>query len=73
MPDPTPNVIKIWHRLVQSRSPSGLKALLAHDVVFYSPVVLTPQVGKAITLKYPPAALTGGHVAARAVSLAGHF
>jgi hypothetical protein len=34
----------------------GLDALLADEAVFYSPVVHTPQVGKAITKKYLTAA-----------------
>jgi hypothetical protein len=50
------NPIKIWHELVQRRDSRGLDALLADDVVFYSPVVHTPQVGKAITKKYLAAA-----------------
>jgi hypothetical protein len=48
--------IEIWHRLVEKHDPSGLDALLADDAVFYSPVVHTPQVGKAITHKYLAAA-----------------
>jgi hypothetical protein len=34
----------------------ALKALLAEDVVFVSPVVHTPQVGRSITLAYLQAA-----------------
>ena len=45
-----------WHELVRSRNPKGLSALLADDVVFHSPVVHAPQVGKAITLHYLNAA-----------------
>jgi hypothetical protein len=45
-----------WHELVQSRNAQGLNSLLADNVVFYSPVVHTPQVGKAITLQYLSAA-----------------
>jgi ketosteroid isomerase-like protein len=48
--------IKTWHRLVEERDVPGLDALLADDVVFHSPVVHTPQVGKAITKKYLAAA-----------------
>lgn len=48
--------IQIWHRLVEQRDVQGLDALLAEDAVFYSPVVHTPQVGKAITKKYLTAA-----------------
>lgn len=50
------NTLAIWHRLVQDRNVQGLDALLADDVVFYSPVVLTPQRGKAITTQYLAAA-----------------
>ncbi|MFN8466849.1 MAG: nuclear transport factor 2 family protein [Caldilineaceae bacterium] len=46
-----------WHQIVADRSPRGLAALLADDVVFYSPIVHTPQVGKAITTQYLAAAL----------------
>ncbi|HJW71865.1 MAG TPA: nuclear transport factor 2 family protein [Geothrix sp.] len=45
-----------WHRLVQERNPQGLDALLADDVVFHSPVVHTPQAGKALTTLYLMAA-----------------
>ena len=48
--------IAIWHRLVKERDAQGLDGLLAADAVFYSPVVHTPQVGKAITKKYLTAA-----------------
>ena len=46
-----------WHRIVKSRDLAELEALLADDVVFHSPVVHTPQFGKAITFKYLEAAL----------------
>ncbi len=46
-----------WHEIVKTRDPGGLDALLADDVVFHSPVVHTPQRGKAITVKYLTAAL----------------
>jgi hypothetical protein len=45
-----------WHDLVQTRNTKGLDGLLADDVVFHSPVVHTPQVGKAITRQYLSAA-----------------
>jgi hypothetical protein len=41
-----------WHEVVTSRDMTKLAALLADDVVFHSPVVHTPQRGKAITLLY---------------------
>lgn len=49
--------ISAWHELVVSRNPDAIGALLAGDVVFFSPVVHTPQIGKAITTMYLSAAL----------------
>lgn len=48
--------IVIWHQLVESRNAEGLNEILADDVVFYSPVIHTPQVGKFIAAKYLAAA-----------------
>ena len=52
---PTP--IERWHAIAESRDVHGLGELLADDAVFESPVVHTPQVGKAITQKYLTAAM----------------
>jgi SnoaL-like domain len=52
----TSDPIKTWHRLVEKRDIQGLDALLADEAVFLSPVVHTPQVGRAITKKYLAAA-----------------
>lgn len=52
-----PDAIAQWHIIVRTRDARGLAELLAEDVVFYSPVVHTPQIGKAITTKYLTAAL----------------
>ena len=41
--------IQAWHRLAETRDMAALDILLADDVVFHSPVVHTPQRGKAIT------------------------
>lgn len=41
-----------WHRVVASQDPRGIAPLLADEVVFHSPVVHTPQVGRAITATY---------------------
>ncbi len=49
-------LIERWHDLVRSGNPDGLEALIADDAVFYSPVVHSPQVGKAITQLYLGAA-----------------
>jgi hypothetical protein len=48
--------IDVWHQLVKQRDMRGLDALIADEAVFYSPVVHTPQVGKAITKQYLVAA-----------------
>jgi len=51
------NAIDHWHDILRRRDAGGLADLLADDVVFYSPVVHTPQLGKAITTMYLTAAL----------------
>lgn len=51
------NTIDSWHNIVRSRDTRGISDLLADDVVFHSPVVHTPQLGKAITTMYLTAAL----------------
>ncbi len=51
-----PKAIERWREIAKSRDPAGLESLLADEVVFQSPVVHTPQRGKAITLKYLTAA-----------------
>lgn len=52
----TSKCIETWHRLASTQDAAGIVALLSDDVVFYSPVVHTPQVGKEITTKYLTAA-----------------
>jgi hypothetical protein len=48
--------LSTWHELVKSRNAKGLDQLLADNVVFHSPVVHAPQVGKAVTIQYLAAA-----------------
>jgi hypothetical protein len=48
----TSPVIDAWHALAKSRDPAALDALLADDAVFHSPVVHTPQQGRAIVRLY---------------------
>jgi hypothetical protein len=48
--------LSTWHELVRTRNAKGLSSVLADEVVFYSPVVHTPQVGKRITIQYLSAA-----------------
>ncbi len=50
------SVVKSWHQIVQTRNSNRLNEILHDDVVFYSPVVHTPQVGKKITTQYLSAA-----------------
>ena len=49
-------VIEKWHAHMRGQLPGGLDELLDDDVVFYSPIVYTPQEGKAITKLYLQAA-----------------
>ena len=49
-------VVERWHRFITGNLPEGLDTLLADDVVFYSPIVYTPQRGKAVTTMYLNAA-----------------
>jgi len=51
------DTIAAWHAIVASGDVAALDALLADDVVFHSPVVHTPQTGRAITRRYLAAAL----------------
>jgi hypothetical protein len=51
------DTLATWHLVVQQRDMAALQGLLADDVVFHSPVVYTPQRGKAITLMYLGGAL----------------
>lgn len=53
----TIDTIASWHRIVEEGNTSGLDSLLADEVVFHSPVVHTPQVGKATTRQYLVAAV----------------
>jgi hypothetical protein len=48
--------LKKWHAMLEAGDVSRLDDLLAQDVVFHSPVVHTPQRGKAITTLYLTAA-----------------
>ena len=57
MSAPDPHPVARWHRLVESGDAAQLPDLLAEDVVFLSPVVHTPQRGKARVGAYLGAAL----------------
>lgn len=47
-----------WHDYMHAPTAAALDALIAEDCVFQSPAVHTPQMGKAVTLKYLGAAAT---------------
>ena len=49
--------IDAWHAVVKSRDNQALSDLIADDAVFHSPLVHTPQAGKALTTAYLTAAL----------------
>lgn len=50
------NPAEIWHRVALSKDVGEIGKVLHDDCVFESPVVHTPQVGKAITSQYLAAA-----------------
>ncbi len=49
--------VKHWHTLIEKNQPELLNLLLADDAVFHSPVLHTPQKGKALTKMYLSAAM----------------
>lgn len=51
------DTIARWHAYVDTRDPAVLDELIAEDCVFRSPAVHSPQIGKAITVKYLTAAM----------------
>ena len=46
------NPINKWHDVVRNQDHNLLKSILADNIIFYSPVVFTPQKGKDLTLVY---------------------
>jgi hypothetical protein len=50
------HVVAQWHAYLRGELAAGLDELLDDEVVFYSPIVFTPQRGKAITSLYLQAA-----------------
>jgi len=48
--------IKKWHDHIKGEFLGGLDELLADDVIFYSPIVFSPQNGKELTTLYLMAA-----------------
>ena len=54
MSNPT---LDAWHKMLNERNASALDDVLSDDAVFHSPVVHTPQEGKALTKMYLSAAI----------------
>jgi SnoaL-like domain len=50
------STLESWHKVLENKDVKGLEALLHDDVVFHSPVVHSPQEGKALTKMYLSAA-----------------
>jgi len=50
-------IIDQWHQVAQSGDFTDLDTMIHDDAVFESPIVHTPQRGKAITIKYLRAAV----------------
>ncbi len=46
------NGIALWHTYMTKPSKEALSAMIADDAVFHSPVVHSPQIGKAKVLSY---------------------
>lgn len=52
-----PPAIERWHQIMTKKDAAGLGALIGEDCVFQSPALHSPQIGKAITIKYLKAAM----------------
>ena len=52
-----PAPVRAWHDVVHSLDPVALDALLADEIVFRSPAVHTPQVGRELANAYLNAAM----------------
>ena len=52
-----PLAIARWEKLVETRDLDALDALLADDVIFESPILHTPQIGRAAAKRYLTAAV----------------
>jgi SnoaL-like domain len=52
----TIRTLETWRQLVARKEVAGLESLLAENAVFHSPLVDTPQIGKAVTQQYLAAA-----------------
>ncbi len=55
---PEEHPVARWHRALKGRDPAALPPFFAEDAVFLSPVVHTPQRGRALVVGYLGAAFT---------------
>ena len=55
---PDRHAVARWHRALLVRDPAALPPLFAEDAVFLSPVVHTPQRGRALVVAYLSAAFS---------------
>lgn len=65
---PIDQCIERWHQHIAHQLPGGLDSVLHADVVFFSPVVFSPQEGRDVTKMYLTAAaqtLGGGNQSAQ--------
>ena len=51
------NTLELWHEMLHKRDLVRIDEVLAEDCVFLSPIVHTPQRGRALTRMYLTAAL----------------
>ena len=51
------NTLELWHDMVRNRNLDRVNEVLAEDCVFLSPIVHTPQKGRALTQLYLSGAL----------------
>lgn len=57
VPSPAARGLAHWHRVIEAGStPADLAEIICEDAVFHSPVVHTPQHGRAIVVAYLAAA-----------------
>ena len=51
------NTLELWHEMLHKRDLARIDEVLAHECVFLSPIVHTPQRGRELTRMYLTAAL----------------
>ena len=67
------HVVAQWHAYLRGELAGGLDELLDDEVVFYSPIVFTPQRGKRITSLYLQAAGDGAKSSPKGSGRGGSF